>query len=523
VRSPGSTRRVRWDTAGVPAPSPAPVPDLLPITAALRACFLRVGYDADSVLSLLGADAHAAMGRGEAVPARRAARGGGELGTLVRLFLLGDPAGAEEVAAALAPVDLADALATGLLEAHHDDVLGDGVRTALDVRPLDTGTGTRWLVSDLDGDLRPRETDREHVPGLGQASLSLLRAIPTAPVGTVLDLGTGCGVQAVHVAAHAEHVTGTDLSERALALARASCALNELDVELLRGSWFEPVAGRTFDQVVANPPFVVGPPRVQHTYRDSGLDLDGASELVVRGAPDHLVPGGTATVLASWVHLAGQDWRARVASWVPPHGVDAWVVQRDVADPALYVGTWLRDAGLDPRSADGAARSQEWLEHFDRSGVVGIGFGYVTLRRTDEPSDVLCEDLTHGFDDPLGPEALAYLARLEWLRSHDLLGSTFVVAPGTALQRVSVAAASGGWAQVVVRLHRGDGPAWQHETDDLGAALLAGMRAGGLPLGELVALLEVAHDEPEDALLAGAVELVDGLVRHGLVLPAELA
>lgn len=498
--------------------SSAPVPDLLPITAALRTCFLRAGYDADTVLGLLGVDAHAAMGRGEAVPARRASRDAGELGTLVRLFLLGDTAAAEEVGAALAPVVLADALSVGLLEAHEA-----GVRAALDVRPLDTGTGTRWLVSDPDGDLRPRETDREHVLGVGQASLSLLRAVPTAPVGTVLDLGTGCGVQAVHAAAHAAHVTGTDLSARALALARASCALNELDVELLQGSWFEPVAGRTFDQVVANPPFVVGLPRVQHTYRDSGLDLDGASELVVRGAPEHLVPGGTATVLASWVHQEGADWRARVASWVPAHGVDAWVVQRDVADPALYVGTWLRDAGVDPRSTDGAARSQEWLEHFDRCGVVGIGFGYVTLRRTELPSDVLCEDLTHGFEDPLGPEALDYLTRLDWLRTHDPLGSTFVVAPGTALQRVSVAAEDGGWEQVVVRLHRGGGPAWQHETDDLGAALLAGMRPGGLPLGELVALLEVAHDEAEDALLAGAVELVDGLVRHGLVLPAELA
>lgn len=502
----------------MPVTNPAPVPDLVPVAAALRACFLRVGYDADTVLELLGADAHAAMGRGEAVPARRASRTGGQLGTLIRLFLLGDTATAEEVAVALGPVPLAQALTAGLLEAH-----GGGVRTALDVRPLDTGTGTRWLVSDLDGDLRPRETGREHVLGVGQSSLSLLRAIPTAPVGTVLDLATGCGVQAVHVAAHAMRVTATDISERALALARASCALNELDVELLAGSWFEPVVGRTFDQVVANPPFVVGLPRVEHTYRDSGLDLDGASELVVRGAPGHLVMGGTATVLASWVHLDGQDWRARVASWVPPHGVDAWVVQRDVADPALYVGTWLRDAGLDPRSPDGAARSEEWLEHLESSGVVAIGFGYVTLRRTGQPSDVLCEDLAHGFDDPLAHEAPAYLARLDWLRGHDLLGSTFVVAPGTVLQRVSLAAADGGWEQVVVRLHRGGGPAWQHETDDLGAALLAGMRPGGLPLGELVALLELAHHEEQDALVAGAVALVDGLVRHGLVLPEQLA
>ncbi len=497
---------------------PSPTPRLLPLTGALRSCFLRTGYDTDGVLGLLGPDAHAALGRGEAVPAERASRGGGELGTLVRLFLLAMRCPAAEVTRALAPVDVDDAVRAGLLER-----VGDGVRTALDVRPFDTGSGTRWLVSDLDGELREHGVEREHVLGVGQASLSLLHTVPTAPVATALDLGTGCGVQAVHVAGHAEHVTATDLSERALALAAASFALNGVDVELLAGSWFSPVAGRRFDQIVANPPFVVGMARVQHTYRDSGLDLDGASELLVRGAPEHLTLGGTATLLASWVHRAGADWRVRVASWVPAHGVDAWVVQRDVADPALYVGTWLRDAGLDPRSPAGVACAEEWLEHLARSGVVGIGFGYVTLRRTEHPSDVLAEDLTQGFDDPLGPETLSYLQRVAWLREHDLLGAVFVVSPGTALARVSLPGPDGGWQEVVIRLHRGNGPEWQHEIDEFGAALVAGMRRNGLPLGELVALLELAHGEVDGALVAGAVELVAALVRHGLVLPVELA
>lgn len=103
--------------------------------------------------------------------------------------------------------------------------------------------------------------------------------------------------------------------------------------------------GRTFDQVVANPPFVVGEARVHHTYRDSGLDLDGASELMISQSIDYLNPGGTAALLASWVHVEGQDWRSRIASWLPAHGVDAWVVQRDVADPALYVARGSRTAG----------------------------------------------------------------------------------------------------------------------------------------------------------------------------------
>ncbi|MTL15061.1 methyltransferase [Nocardia seriolae] len=486
----------------------------------LRAALTRVRYDADARLEALGDAAHAALGRGEPVPVRRAAADLGELGTLVRLLLLGDPITEAEAAAALSPVSIERAVAAGLLE--HD---GSEVRAALDLRPLDLGAGTRWVLSDLDDSMRRRSLDTDHVLGVGQASLSLLRATPTEKVGTVLDLGTGCGVQALQAAAYGHRVTGTDLNERALWLAEATAALNGLDIELLQGSWFEPVAGRRFDQVVANPPFVVGPARVEHTYRDSGLALDGASELVISGIPDMLNPGGTAALLASWVHIAGQDWRSRVASWLPDHGIDAWIVQRDIADPALYVGTWLRDAGLDPREGAAQARAERWLDAFREAEVEGIGFGFVYLRAIDGPTELLAEDLTHGFDDPLGPEALAYFERSAWLRAAAadpdlILDSRYEIDPATALERVYLPGDEG-WDQRVARLHRGDGPRWQHEVDDTTAALLAGMRPDGLPLRELIDLLafgdtgEAATPEFETA----AMTVVAGLVRHGLIHP----
>ncbi|MGW0249502.1 DUF7782 domain-containing protein [Nocardia goodfellowii] len=486
----------------------------------LRAALSRVGYDADTLVEALGMDVHAALGRSEPVPVRRAARGLGELGTLVRLLLLGDAIPEREVAAALAPVRIDQAIAAGLLVR-----AGDDIRAALDLRPLDAGAGTRWILSDLDDSMQRRTLTEEHVLGVGHASLSLLRATPTRPVGTVLDLGTGCGVQAVHAASYARDVTATDVNPRALWLAEATAALNGLDVELLEGSWFEPVAGRRFDQVVANPPFVVGPARIEHTYRDSGLALDGASELVISQASDLLAPGGTAAMLAAWVHTADGDWRQRVSSWLPAHGVDAWVVQRDVADTALYVGTWLRDAGLDPRDPAAQARAEQWLDAFEAAEVAGIGFGFVYLRAIDGPTELLAEDLTHGFDDPLGDEATAYFQRSAWLRAaaadNDLAwNARFTVGPATALERVYLPGAEG-WDQRVARLHRGDGPRWQHEVDESTISLVAGMRADGLPLYELIELLALAHGSeavsPEFA--ADALSVVADLVRHGLVRP----
>ncbi|NNH71094.1 methyltransferase [Nocardia uniformis] len=486
----------------------------------LRTALTRVGFDGDTILEVLGDEAHAALGRSEPVPVRRAVRDAGDLGVLIRLFLLGDTVPEREVAAALRPVELEHAIAAGLLDRD-----GGEIRTALDLRPIDLGNGTRWIMADLDDSMRQRDAEIDHAIGVGQASLSLLRATPTRPVGTVLDLGTGCGVQAVHAASYGTSVTGTDVNKRALWLAEANAILNNLDIEFLEGSWFEPVAGRRFDQVVANPPFVVGPAQVEHTYRDSGLALDGASELVISGTPDLLNPGGTAAMLASWIHVDGEDWRGRVSRWLPDYGVDAWIVQRDVADPALYVGTWLRDAGLDPRDPAAQDRAQRWLAAFDAANVEGIGFGFVYLRAIDGPTELLAEDLTHGFDDPLGAETHRYFERSAWLRAvaadtEVAWSSRFEVDSATALERVYLPGAEG-WEQRVTRLHRGDGPRWQHEVDETIAALLAGMRPDGLPLRELVELLAFGQtgDTATPEFEAAALDVVMGLVRHGLIQP----
>nr|WP_245937685.1 methyltransferase [Williamsia limnetica] len=487
------------------------------MAAGLRIAFQNADYTTDGVLDLLGDEAHGALGRGEPVPVRRACADSGSLGTLIRLLLLGDTCTRSQVSAALSPVGIDEAIGAGLLDAD-----GAGVCAAVDLRPVDLGSGNRWLFSDLDGTMRRKAITEDHVLGVGHASLSLLRATATNPVGSVLDVGTGCGVQAIHAADFAGHVTATDITDRSLAMTRAGVAINGIDparVTLSKGAWFGPVGGRQFDLIVANPPFVVGPPEVTHTYRDSGLDLDGASELMCRTAPKFLTEGGNAAMLASWV-ITDDDWRARISPWIPDTGVDAWVVQRDVADPALYVGTWLRDAGHDPRDPASAELADRWLRHLDRAGVSGIGFGFVFLRRTDEPTDLLAEELGHSFDDPLGPEADDYLRRTAWLRTHDLMSERFCVADGAALERVATLNPDTGWQDVVMRIHRPDGPRWSHEIDTLGQALLAGLRPDGLTLGEITELLSVATGD--ERIDDDAVEnLVEGLIRHGIVLPAR--
>ncbi|NED63788.1 methyltransferase, partial [Streptomyces sp. SID10244] len=74
-------------------------------------------------------------------------------------------------------------------------------------------------------------------------SVSLARAVIRTPVRRALDIGTGCGIQALHLGTHCDEIVATDTNERALALAGATARLNGMRWELRSGSLFEPVAG----------------------------------------------------------------------------------------------------------------------------------------------------------------------------------------------------------------------------------------------------------------------------------------
>src|SRR5262249_46226461 len=149
-----------------------------------------------------------------------------------------------------------------------------------------------------------------------------------------LDLGTGCGVQALHLARHSRTVVATDVNQRALRLARFNAELNQVSaqVDVRDGSFFEPVAGERFDLIATNPPFVISPATGERlVYRDSGLPGDRVVEDIVRAAPDHLTDGGWCQVLANWAIAEDVPWDERIAGWVPD-GTDAYVVQREVID-----------------------------------------------------------------------------------------------------------------------------------------------------------------------------------------------
>lgn len=368
---------------GIPAPLRTRTLDAAALADALRAADFTV----DAVADRLGSQALAGLGRNSTLAAQQVLADQDDAqATLVRAMVLQQDVDAAALDRAL-PGWRARLEAAGLLECD-----GDRVRATIDIRPYgaDAASGApvdAWVVSDhvpgLDGAIAPTRPD--FVLGASPASATLTRMTMRRPVGRALDLGTGCGVQSLHLAGHADSVVATDLNPRALELADLTLRLAGVAdrVELCEGSLWEPVAGERFDLVVTNPPYVMAPPRADGarlTYREGTLGADRLVEQVVRGAADHLSEDGVLQVLGNWAHVRGQDWHERVAEWIAPTGADALVMEREVLDPYEYVEIWLADAGLVGHPAY-VARAHAWLDYLDGLGIAAIGMGWITLHR----------------------------------------------------------------------------------------------------------------------------------------------
>ena len=464
----------------------------------------EAGYSVDGVAGRLGAAAHAALGRNETTPAWRVTDGGDALDTLIRLFLLQRAVAGSQVEKAFGgSVD--DFVSTGLLVAE-----GSEIRAGLDVRPYAEDDRSWWVVADLtpglDGRREPMRTD--YVLGIAPASLSLVNLTVPITVGSALDLGTGCGIQALHLAERADRVVATDVNPRALRLARWTAALNEVPVDVRAGSLYEPVAGERYDLIVSNPPYVIAPPSDgKLTYRETGFAGDAVVERLLRHAPDHLTDGGWCQLLANWTHVRGQDWQDRLTGWTGDRS--AWVVQREVLDPAEYVELWLRDAGLHGRP-EYVQRYDEWLSWLDGQGVEAIGMGWVTLHNVAGGTD--CEAWPYEIEQPIGPHLLDRFARTEDLPA-DLLDRHLVVAADVVEETAGPAGAADP-ATIVLRRQRGMRRAEQADTVLAG---FVGACDGDLSTGQILGALAELLDRPLEDLHRDYLPTIRRLVAEGFL------
>ncbi|KQR65557.1 SAM-dependent methyltransferase [Arthrobacter sp. Leaf337] len=551
--------------------SDAPRSDLPELLSALAADLRAIGYTVDGVAGLLGESAYSALGRDQLIPSLiatdAAAQGdpnAAALAAVVRLWLLAVPQHAEVLDAALPGIRTEGLLALGLVEPSSGKVGTDAVwrtvRAKADLRPYgwrgnavtgadeadpddrdadSSGGADLWVASDLAAHQQPGVLRHDHVLGIGQASTTLVQTTIRRKVSKALDLGTGCGIQTFHLLHHADHVTATDISARALAFTRFNLLLNaealhidpakpEDRVSLRLGSLLEPVAGETFDLVVSNPPFVITPRSLgeaaadQFTYRDGGLPGDDIVASLVRQLPSVLAPAGTAQLLGNWEVTAGTSWQERPQSWAGPD-VDAWFIQRELVGPEQYAETWLRDASESRDRQHYQDAYAAYLDDFASRNVAGIGFGMIFLRRPAagaRPVISRFEEITYPIEQPIGPCLGAAVERADWVAANNLAATHLLVAEDVTEERHQ---RPGAEHPGVILLRQGSG---LRRTNLLSTELAGFVSAcdGDLSVGQITGALEALLGGGDgfdgETFRNGLLAEVRNLVLDGFLLPA---
>lgn len=223
----------------------------------------------------------------------------------------------------------------------HDDEPVDGavaLRFERDLRQRAAGTPLAYLLGEKEFhglmlEVRPAVlVPRPETELLVDWAIERLREAGPAPRG--VDLGTGSGAIAAAMAraCPAARLTATDASDDALAVAQRNFERLGVRIEVCRGSWWTPLAGRRFELVVSNPPYVcaddphlralAAEPLAALVAGPDGLD---ALREIVAGAGAHLGEGG-------WLLLEHAfDQGEAVRSLLTSHGFEAVETRRDLA------------------------------------------------------------------------------------------------------------------------------------------------------------------------------------------------
>jgi methylase of polypeptide subunit release factors len=484
-----------------------------------RQCLDDGGFTLGALTERLGTHAFAHLAMGELVPLLRATRAGDRLDTLLRLFVVGVPVSLADARAALAPLSVEQWVAGGVVATDDREV-----RSRVAIRPL--GGPANWFV--VHDFTRPAEASipTDHVLGLSASTMALAGATIRREISSAFDLGTGCGIQALHASAHSSRVVASDINPRATACATLTMEINEIaNASVRQGDLLAPVEGERFDLVVANPPFVISPSH-RYLYRDSELAVDELCRQLVRAVPRHLADGGHCQLLASWAHVAGEDWRDRLEAWFEDTGCDALVFEREMLEPSAHAASWLRQT--EP-PGQWQPEYDEWMAYYERHCIEAVGFGLITMRKRAEGDGWFrAEEAPHDWSMPCGDHlgAVFELADLvDGDRGERLVDVALRIAPDVVLDerarplsRSPGSPGSHGWLVTDRMLRQTAGLRREGHVDESVAAIAAACD-GTRPLGAVLAEIARAAQADQSDLARAALPVVHQLVERGFLLP----
>ncbi|HME42131.1 MAG TPA: methyltransferase [Syntrophorhabdales bacterium] len=478
-----------------------------------RSILEGAGYTDKGVIEALGVKDFPSV-RGDDLPVllRRTSQGT-PVDIFVRLFLMQVPVDSEALREAIRPMKLQAWIDGGLVR-----IDGNSVITEMRLLPFQG-----FLIA-FDPERRlfsPSASD--YVMGIGASSLTLANHTVRRHARVTLDLGTGCGIQALLAARHSDLVFAVDRNPRAVQVAAFNAKLNRLShVECREGDLFEPVKQEKFDLIVSNPPFVISP-GMRYIYRDSGMEGDQICQKIVRQAPQFLTDGGFCQILCNWAEYKGQDWRERLAGWFDGTGCDAWVMRSDTQDTAHYASTWIRHTER-LQGEEYAHRFEEWMAHYDRQGIEAVSAGFISLRHSPGRGNWFrAEDGLGKGTEPCGDSILRGFELRDFLETvrddETLLDMRFRVSPDVRLEQ-QYAPSEGKWAGTVARLSLVKGLDYSGEADPHVARLIGGCD-GSRTLGELFVEMATSIGLDPANIRPAFLQLARRFIERGFILPFD--
>ncbi len=249
---------------------------------------------------------------------------------LLRLLFEGGTVADAELPAALSADDLALLASFGLIRR-----MDHGAWRATVMLYPNAGI---WLVSDLPDPIESTGegagADRVYYAATSSVRV-FLSTMPQAPTGRFLELCSGTGVAALLAAQQgAAHAWAVDITHRSTVFAEFNRRLNGLaNVSAVEGDLYAPVAGETFDWIVAHPPYVAAP-TTEFIFRDGGDDGEQITRAILGDAYRHLADGGTLICTCTISQRRGMSTLDRVKELIGEHadGFEIVYVRNGIAD-----------------------------------------------------------------------------------------------------------------------------------------------------------------------------------------------
>ena len=232
-----------------------------------------------------------------------------------------------------------------------------------------------FIVSDFPGGGGP-----DYVfPAITPQSHEFYEMLPETRCDELLEIGTGSGAAALRAAAYAGRVTAGDISARCIRFAEFNRRLNGIDnVEFLGSDVYSAFAGRTFDRIVAHPPYV---PAAQDrdAYRHAGPLGEDVLRRILADLALFLRHEGRFYASAMAVEPKNQPLEARLREMLGASSdqFDLLVAERDALTPTEFLLHWTED---DLLFEDALALQKEFRE---RDVRLLIRFALITQRRLD--------------------------------------------------------------------------------------------------------------------------------------------